>query len=147
MYRGIGGTSGEKGKYWTPNMEWARQFTQSGRDQEIKQAFIKTSDIYTLDDLPYAGDSDAVEEAVRIAKNKGFKAVRLDEGDNEPNSIYVFDEIALKSQHYLSGVQPIYVSKDLLVYKGNPSERHSKPRKSYVSKRIYKSIKPGLSKL
>jgi len=42
-----------------------------------------------------------------------------------------------------------YVSKDLLAFKGNLGEikRHFKPRKSYVSKRIYKSIKPGLSKL
>lgn len=42
-----------------------------------------------------------------------------------------------------------YVSKDLLHYRHNPVElkRHFKKKKSYVSKRLYKEIKPTIVRL
>ena len=104
IYRGEGGTSRKGGSYWSPSAEWAKQFTQTGRIEEVKKAFIKSDDIYTAKELPYAGDPDAIDKAVVHAKNKGFKAVRLSEGTNEPPSVYVFDLTALKSVSAMAGV-------------------------------------------
>ena len=103
IYRGEGGTSYKGGSYWSPSAEWAKQFTQTGRLEEVKKAFIKSDDIYTAKELPYAGDPDAIDKAVAHAKNKGFKAVRLSEGTNEPPSVYVFDLTALKSVSAMAG--------------------------------------------
>lgn len=104
IYRGEGGTSRKGGSYWSPSAEWAKQFTQTGRIEEVKKAFIKSDDIYTAKELPYAGNPDAIDKAVTHAKNKGFKAVRLSEGTNEPQSVYIFDLTALKSVSAMAGV-------------------------------------------
>jgi len=114
VYRGEGGTSVKEGNYWSPSKEWSAQFTQTGRLEEVKQARIKTSDIYEAPELPYAGDPDAIDAAVKIAKSKGFKAVRLSEGGNEPNSILVFDRTALKSE------QPIPTAPEVTVPTAKP---------------------------
>ncbi len=82
------------GPYWTPDMEWARQFTQSGRDHEIRQTQIRKADIYDPHSPVYAGDPDAVDKIVAEARGAGFKAVRLDEGSGQPPSVYVFDRKA-----------------------------------------------------
>ena len=96
VFRGEGPTSQKGGRYWSPSQEWAAQFTQTGKLEEVKKAYINKADIYEPRELPYAGDPDAIEAAVKEARQKGFKAVRLSEGGNEPNSIYVFNESALR---------------------------------------------------
>ena len=89
VYRGE--FSGNKdGKYWSTDREWAAQFTQTGRIEEVKSRKIKEQDIFSPDILPYAGDPNEIDEAVKEAKRKGFKYVRLNEGRNEPDSIYIF---------------------------------------------------------
>ena len=95
LYRGEGSTSKKGGNYWTPSRDWAAQFTQTGEPETVRSTTISEDDIYTPDTLPYAGDLDAIDEAVLEAQMKGFKAVRLDEGQNEPPSVYVFDKTAL----------------------------------------------------
>lgn len=98
IFRGEGGTSKPGGKYWSPSREWAAQFTQTGRESEVLESQIRTSDIYDLGDdhRPYAGDPDDIEEVVEEARSKGFKAVRLDEGINELPSVYVFDKSSMR---------------------------------------------------
>jgi hypothetical protein len=96
VYRGEF-TGNKGGSYYSPDREWARQFTQSGQDKEIGEAFIKTSDIYTPEIDIYAGDPDAIDVGIQQAKDKGFKAIRLDEGKNQPKSILAFDKAAIKS--------------------------------------------------
>ena len=89
VYRGE--FSGNKGgKYWSTDKEWAAQFTQTGRIEEVQTRRIREQDIFSSDPLPYAGDPEEIEEAIKEAKKKGFKYVRLDEGRNEPDSIYIF---------------------------------------------------------
>lgn len=97
VYRGeYSGNRG--GNYFTPDREWARQFTQSGRDAEIKQRFIREADIFRPPQPVYAGDPDARDQIAQVALQHGFKAVWLDEGQNQPDSIYVFDRTALRFQ-------------------------------------------------
>lgn len=84
------------GRYWTIDREWARQFTQSGRDSEIKSAKIDSSRIYREDPLPSATDESAMENAIKVAREQGFAAIWADEGVNEPNSVYVLIKSALR---------------------------------------------------
>ena len=81
------------GRFFSTDKEWSRQFTQSGRDNEIISHKISKSHIMDKSHV-YAGDD--IEPHLKEAKLKGFKAVRFNEGNGEPHSIYVFDKKALK---------------------------------------------------
>lgn len=96
VYRGEF-TGNKGGNYYSPDAEFARQFTQSGQDAEITQSQIKNTDIYKPAEAVYAGDPDAVDAVVKQAQEQGFKAVELSEGEGQPSSVFVFDESALKS--------------------------------------------------
>jgi len=95
IYRGENASNKKGGKFWTQDKGWAAQFTQTGKVEEVKSKRIDSKDIYVVENPPYAGDPDAIDEIVKEAKKKGYKAVKLDEGRNEPQSIYVFNRIAL----------------------------------------------------
>ena len=82
-----------KGKFYSTDREFARQFTQSGQDREILTRKIHKNDVMDKSHI-YAGED--IEPHLEEAKNKGYKAVRFNEGRNEPDSIYVFDHKALK---------------------------------------------------
>ncbi len=101
IYRGeYSGNRG--GNFFTPDREFARQFTQSGQDREVKVRYIDPDDVFHPPESFYAGDQDAVEEAVKMARMMGFKAVWLSEqkfGHGEPDSIYVFDRSAIRMRH------------------------------------------------
>lgn len=86
IFKGEGGASKKGGPYWSPNEEWAAQFTQTGQLSELRRAWIRTSDIHDAGagERPYAGDPDAIAAAVGEARENGLKAIRLDEGTNEP---------------------------------------------------------------
>lgn len=91
-----GESDGNKGgNYYTPDREFARNFTQSGRDAEIKKRYVRSADIYEASPLPFAGDVAAVDAAIEKAREGGFKAIRVDEGAGQPSSIFVFDDSAL----------------------------------------------------
>jgi hypothetical protein len=94
LFRGLSAYN-KNGKYWTGDREFARNFTQSGQDKEIASRYIKTSDIHQSDPLPFAGDEEAVDSAIKEALGLGKKAIRVDEGAGEPNSTFVFDNTAL----------------------------------------------------
>ena len=97
MLRVYRGTSmyNRSGRYWTTDREWARQFTQSGRDQEILVAEIDTERVFRQDPLPRATDVDEFTHAAKEAERLGYAAFWLDEGVGEPNSIYVLDRNVL----------------------------------------------------
>jgi len=89
LYRGW--ASGGKGHYFTTDAEWARQFTQSGLESEVQTIKLKTSEIYRAPVLPKAfgtNESD-IDNAIRAAKAKGFKAIWVNEGQGQPNSVFL----------------------------------------------------------
>ena len=104
LYRGEY-TGNRGGAQYSPDREWARQFTQSGQDHEIKSVGVKTSDIFEPARPVYAGDQDAVDAAIVQARGAGFKAVRLDEGAGQPQSVTVFNKTALRPPQRDSGIQ------------------------------------------
>ena len=88
LYQGT--SSYNKGsRFYTPDRKWARQFTQSGRDFEIKMVTMSDSTIYRPDPLPEATSATAIDVATEEARSKGFSAVWVDEGTGQPNSVYV----------------------------------------------------------
>ena len=98
LFRGESNFSKKNGQYWSPSLDFAIQFTQSGKRSELLQCQIKTSDILDMEqNMPYGGDPDSIDEAVNFAKSKGYKAIRLDEGINQPQSVFIFDNSAIKS--------------------------------------------------
>jgi len=94
LYRGeYSGNRG--GNFYSPDREFARQFTQSGQDKEIKVRHIRSALIFRPSTPVYAGNPDAIDTVIANAKVAGCKAVWLDEGRGEPESVYVFDRSAL----------------------------------------------------
>lgn len=83
------------GNFWTRDPEFAKQFTQSGLESEIKRRRIDTDHVFIPEKPVYAGDGDAVDRAIADAKAKGLKAVQLSEGAGQPDSIFVFDKKAI----------------------------------------------------
>ena len=103
LYRGVS-TYNKNGNYYTTDKEWARQFTQSGRDQEIITTSIPKEKILKLNPLPQATNEEDFDKALETAKQKGYPAVWFDEGAREPNSIFVLNKTVLESTESL---QPI----------------------------------------
>ena len=88
LYRGNNAYN-KGGRYYSLSKEWARQFTQSGRDSEIVMIHYNSDKIYVKNPLPQAVSEKEFDEAMEEAKEKGFKAFMLDEGINEPHSVYI----------------------------------------------------------
>jgi hypothetical protein len=88
LYRGM--NSGQEGNsYYTTDKEWARQFTQSGQDSEIKAVRYPTGRIFKNNPLPkaYGLDDDDIAIMDR-AWDEGYKGVWMDEGQGQPDSVY-----------------------------------------------------------
>jgi GNAT superfamily N-acetyltransferase len=96
VYRGISvnneNRSGGGQTFFSADPEFARQFTQSGRDNEILVGEIDASDIYRSEPLPYGGNPDALDQTVAEARAKGFSAIYADEGAGG-ESILVFRKV------------------------------------------------------
>jgi hypothetical protein len=89
------------GGYYTQDREYARQFTQSGRDREIKVRWIHSSDVYQPPEPILAAAvtperEQAWDAAIVEAERRGYKAIQVKEGHGEPDSIYVFDRSGLR---------------------------------------------------
>lgn len=83
-------------RYYTTDKEWARQFTQSGLDSEIKLNKILFHVIYKNEPLPEATRIEDVYKIVEKAISLGFSAIWVDEGKGQPNSVYIINKSALK---------------------------------------------------
>ena len=81
---------------YSPSKEFARNFTQSGLDKEIKKVKIADEDVYRSKTLPSGTNDDQLKKAEEEAKLGRFKAFWVDEGQNNPPSIYVVDKATLK---------------------------------------------------
>ena len=91
LYRGKGGDSGQA-RYFSTDREFARNFTRSGQDSEIEERDIDPAEIYEAKELPFAGDEGAMDAAIAAAKAGGFKALRVDEGEGQPRSVFMLDD-------------------------------------------------------
>jgi hypothetical protein len=91
LYRGEM-TCGQQGNYYTADREWARQFTQSGQNHEIRVIQLDPNLIYRADVLPraFGAEDPAFDQAIAEAKRQGKKAIWVDEGKGQPNSVFVF---------------------------------------------------------
>lgn len=94
LYRGEGGDSGG-GNYFSFDREFARNFTRAGRDEEIRTVGVSPADVYEADVLPLATKEEQIDRAIAEAREAGKKAIRVDEGAGEPNSVFVFDKTAI----------------------------------------------------
>lgn len=92
VYRGVSSSS-DGSNFYSNDKEFARKFTKNGRDEEIITATIKSSDIF--ESYAFAGSEDEMIAAVTVAESIGKSAVRLDEGSNQPKSIFIIEESAL----------------------------------------------------
>jgi hypothetical protein len=98
VYRGVSEGNKKYDNFWTTKKEWARQFTQSGLDREIKQRTIDTSVIMKRENapLPRACSDKDFDQAIKDAEFGKFDAFWVNEGQGEPPSIYVMNLAVLK---------------------------------------------------
>lgn len=88
LYRGHGYNEGNN--YYSPSKNFALQFTKSGDENELTKIKVKPSRIYKHNPLPkgYGPDDPNFNIAINIAKKMNLNAIWVDEGENEPNSVY-----------------------------------------------------------
>jgi len=104
VYRGESSSSENKGKggigYWSIDLEFAIQFTQTGQMKEVMTRKIDLNHIYDTSkegkDLPSANSEKDFDLSIDTAKEKGFYGVRFSEGKNQPDSFYIFDKKIFK---------------------------------------------------
>ena len=84
------------GKFWTEDMEFARNFTQSGQDKEILSKSIRNGDVMDVSNNVFAGDVAAMDKAIAAARQAGYKAIKVSEGNGQPASIFMLDRAALR---------------------------------------------------
>lgn len=169
LYRGIN-AGNKNGRYYTTNPEWARQFTQSGLDAEILQVQIDPSTIYRPNPLPEATDAAQVDSAIDEAVRNGYIAVWMNEGHNEPNSVYVIHKWNLKNptkykspvteeadedetkrqawrQSWLERHQAKFDDKGrVIAYHGTPTKNIPSIKKNGFRPHSYFSLRPEYSK-
>ena len=104
LYRGVAQhQESMNGWFYSPSIEFARQFTQSGRYEEIVKLEIDPAKIYRPDPLPYGGDPEETERARQEAAQKGFSAFYVDEGPREPESVLVMKRAIYRREARIVG--------------------------------------------
>lgn len=88
LYRGHGYNTGNN--YYSPSKKFALEFTRTGRESELTKIKVNTDKIYRHNPLPrgYGEEDQNFDKAIEIAKKKGLNAIWVDEGFNQPNSVF-----------------------------------------------------------
>ena len=91
LYRGHGHNEGNN--FYSPSKEFALEFTRSGRESELTKIKVDTNRIYKHNPLPrgYGEEDKNFDIAIQIAKENGLNAIWVDEGVNQPNSVFKID--------------------------------------------------------
>jgi len=91
VYRGEGpGT--DTGNYYSIDKAFAKVFTRAGSYEQVIEEKIDISEVYESEKLPFAGNEKQIDGAILFAKEAGYKAILVDEGKDQPNSVFVFDK-------------------------------------------------------
>lgn len=99
LYRGEGYGSKKGGKWFARDKDFVEKFF-AGKGERV-QANILESDIYKPDKLPKSNDKNAINKAIKEAKEKGFSAIEIDEGkgflgsNKNYKSVFVIDKSKL----------------------------------------------------
>ena len=88
LWRGHGYNEGNN--YYSPSKEFALEFTRSGRESELRIIKINIDKIYKHNPLPrgYGMDDPNFAQAIKIAKQYNYPAIWVDEGYDQPNSVF-----------------------------------------------------------
>ena len=94
LYRGQ--VQGGQGRYYSTDKDFARAFTQSGRESEISEIVVPASRVYRGKELPFAKDVDAIDKTLIDARAKGYDAIWVDEGLGQPPSVlFAVDDVSI----------------------------------------------------
>jgi hypothetical protein len=88
LYRGHGYNEGNN--FYSPSKEFALEFTRTGMESELTKIKVDTDKIYRHEPLPrgYGREDVNFDMAIKIAENLGLNAIWVDEGHNQPNSVF-----------------------------------------------------------
>lgn len=88
LYRGVGYNEGNN--FYSPSKDFALQFTRTNSERELIKVKVNTNKIYKHNPLPrgYGREDENFDKAIEIAKSKRLNAIWVDEGENQPNSVY-----------------------------------------------------------
>ena len=91
LFRGVGYNEG--GNFYSPSKEFAMEFTRTGRESELLKMVVDKNRIYKHDPLPrgYGREDENFDIAIEQAKSLGLNAIWVDEGQNQPDSVFVIN--------------------------------------------------------
>lgn len=91
--------------YYSTDFDFARDFTPSGLDSEVKKAHIVPNDILIEKELPSANSEKEISSIINKAKKLWKKAIMVSEWKWQPNSIFVFDKSSIKTESQLRKIR------------------------------------------
>ena len=91
LYRGHGYNEGNN--FYSPSKEFALEFTRTGRESELTKIKVDSKRIYRNDPLPrgYGIEDINFDNTIKKASKLGFNAIWVDEGADQPNSVFVIN--------------------------------------------------------
>lgn len=91
LYRGHGYNEGNN--FYSPSKEFALEFTRTGRESELTKIKVDSNRIYKNDPLPRAYGMEDInfDNTIKQASKLGFNAFWVDEGIDQPNSVFVIN--------------------------------------------------------
>lgn len=93
IYRGYDNNyTPKKGNYYSTDKEYAREFAFGAEDKNIINSNVKKSDVLIKDKLPRATSEEELTLAINEAKKNGYKAVMVDEGPGQANSVFFIEK-------------------------------------------------------
>lgn len=91
LYRGVGYNEGNN--FYSPSKEFALEFTRTGRESELLKMKVNSNRIYRHNPLPrgYGLEDINFDLAIAEAKRLNLNAIWVDEGVNQPESVFVIN--------------------------------------------------------
>ncbi len=91
--------------YYSTDFDFARDFTPSWLESEVKKAHIIPDDILIEKELPSANNEKEISSIINKAKKLWKRAIMVSEGKWQPNSIFVFDKSSIKTESQLRKIR------------------------------------------
>lgn len=91
--------------YYSTDFDFARDFTPSWLDSEVKKAHIVPDDILIEKELPSANSEKEITNTIEKAKKLWKKAIMVSEWKWQPNSVFVFDKSSIKTESQLRKIR------------------------------------------
>ncbi len=143
LHRGNSSSPGTA-NYYSTSRDFAREFTQSGQDSEISSVRVPTNRIMDLGEkTPEATDTKAIAKAKAQAKANGAAGFYVDEGANQPKSVFLVDKSSAEPVQQFEGAYQIPPEERTGQVKPAPKESYQRAARTVKGRALARWLRIG----